>query len=498
MSDRYDVVVVGCGIAGTAAAAAAAQRGARVAVLERSTREERGGNTRYTAAMMLMKSEDAVADSFVPRLVECAGGVLDPGLLDHTARSRPEWPATVRALAFVDPDLMLAFADGAAPAIAWLREAGIDFDAVPSPYGVGFGYLAPRGGGLAMIDALAAEAERCGATFHYETTARSLRVDARGRSRGLIARRRGGETVEIDAPAVVLASGGFQGNPEMLARYIGPRAIYMKPYAPGGYNDRGEGIEMALAVGAAAAGEYSGYHAQAVDPRSRLIGENAMYGIIYGILVNADGRRFADEAGGNPDLPAAGPTRMARVRLEALTRRIPEQPGGTAYLILDAKVDALPNRGQLFHTDAPPVRAPSLGALARALGIRADALEETVRAFNAACPASARSDPLAPDGRATVGLAIPKSHWAGPIDAPPFTAYPIVAANVFTFGGLKVDPDARVIRTDGDPIPGLYAAGETVGIYYRDYLGATSVLRGAVFGRLAGLHAASIAVAVAT
>ena len=98
-------------------------------------------------------------------------------------------------------------------------------------------------------------------------------------------------------------------------------------------------------------------------------------------------------------------------------------------------------------------------------------------------------DPLRADGLATSGLTPPKSNWARPIDAAPYRAWPIISANVFTFGGLKADRHARVIDHDGNAIPGLYAAGETMGIYYRTYTGSTSVLRGAVFGRQAALHA---------
>jgi tricarballylate dehydrogenase len=96
------------------------------------------------------------------------------------------------------------------------------------------------------------------------------------------------------------------------------------------------------------------------------------------------------------------------------------------------------------------------------------------------------------DGLATTGLAPPKSNWARPIDRAPFTAYPVISANVFTFGGLKIDEHGRVLDVDGAPIPGLYAAGETVGMYWRTYTGATSVMKGAVFGRLGGAHAAKL------
>ena len=113
----------------------------------------------------------------------------------------------------------------------------------------------------------------------------------------------------------------------------------------------------------------------------------------------------------------------------------------------------------------------------------------SVLVFNAACVAG-RFDPLAPDGLAAAAVEPRKSNWARPIDAPPFLAVPIISANVFTFGGLKTDRNARVLDSDGGPIEGLYAAGETAGMYYRVYTGSTSVLRGAVFGRAAALHAA--------
>ncbi len=117
-------------------------------------------------------------------------------------------------------------------------------------------------------------------------------------------------------------------------------------------------------------------------------------------------------------------------------------------------------------------------------------LEKTVADYNAACVPGTYK-PLELDGLATHGLAPPKSNWALPLDEAPFHAYPIISSNVFTFGGLKVDTAARVLNRDGDAIPGLYAAGETVGMYYGNYTGATSVLKGMVFGRLAGVAGAA-------
>jgi tricarballylate dehydrogenase len=120
----------------------------------------------------------------------------------------------------------------------------------------------------------------------------------------------------------------------------------------------------------------------------------------------------------------------------------------------------------------------------------AEALAITVKDYNAAC-GKGPFDALKPDGLATWGLEIDKSNWSRPIAQPPFFAYPIISGICFTYGGGKINGSAQVIDKDGRVIPGLYAAGEAAGLYYQTYTGATSVLRGAVFGRIAGRHAAA-------
>ena len=192
------------------------------------------------------------------------------------------------------------------------------------------------------------------------------------------------------------------------------------------------------------------------------------------------GNRFADEAPSSAD-----------ATYEAVTRIIGAQPDGMAWLILDARLDEITNWQRAVRSDQPPVEAPTLAALAEKIGVPADALAVSVRAYNAACPSGAAFRPDAPDGIATTpGYTLRKSNWAVPLTAAPFRAYPIICGNCFTFGGLKVDPNARVLNRDGEVIPGLYAAGETIGLYWGTYTGATSVLRGAVFGRIAGADAA--------
>ena len=200
----------------------------------------------------------------------------------------------------------------------------------------------------------------------------------------------------------------------------------------------------------------------------------------YGILVSREGRRFVDEAPATVD-----------ASYEAASRRIMAQTEGIAFAITDARLDDVPNWQKSVRTDQPPVEAETLAALADVLGIDREGLARSLGDYNAGCCSEDGFTPLALDGLATDGLSPPKSNWARPVDRPPFRAWPIIAANCFTFGGLKIDPHARVLNTDGEVIPGLYAAGETAGLYYRTYTGSTSVMRGAVFGRIAGVHAAA-------
>jgi tricarballylate dehydrogenase len=475
---QYDVVVVGCGVAGLSAAVAAQECGARVAVLERAPVEERGGNTRYTTAAIRMASETEVSPDFEEQFALNAGYHLDPELIAEAAADYKNWPSILRTLSFADPELVSTFADSAPPTIAWLKKQGVPFGPI------GFYGLTPRsspriaiaGGGLALIEAMAPLAEGRGARFFYETTAQSLIQDDEGRVIGLKAAGKGNRTIRFMAGSVVLACGGFEGNPEMVAHYIGESGRYTRPVARGGYYNKGEGIRMALDIGAAPAGDYSEYHAQPIDPRSGATEPIVMI-FTQGILVNRHGLRFINEAPGVVD-----------AHHEEITRTIRRQPGGLAWCILDAGVDEIENWQRCVRSDQPPIEADTLGALAAATELPADALKVSVDAYNAACVAG-KFDPYSVDGLATQGLTPPKSNWARPLRRPPFKAYPIISSNTFTFGGLKVTPDAQVVNTSGEAIPGLYAAGETIGIYYGRYPGATSVLRGAVFGRIAGMHA---------
>jgi tricarballylate dehydrogenase len=400
-------------------------------------------------------------------------------VVDAAKHDYATWPGIVKALAFADPEVVAAFAGGCGPTLTWMKRLGVRFDFLPTQFLTkSQPRLLPVGGGLALLEALVARATALGGRFFYQTTARALVQDESGAVIGISAVGPDHRPSAFRAQGVVLATGGFEGNWEMLAQYMGAHAVHLRPVARGGYYNKGEGIRMALAIGAAPGGDYASFHAEPVDPRSG-VAEASVFIFPYGVLVNRRGERFTDEAPGTVDAV-----------YDTITKIIWQQPEGIAYAIFDAKLADVPNYKLGLRTDQPAITADTLEELERMLGLPATKLEASVARYNEACRPGLFK-PLELDRLRTRRLDPPKSNWARPLDNPPFQAWPIIAACVLTYGGLKVDARARVLNADGEVIPGLYAAGEVVGLYYKVYAGATSVLKGAVFGRFAGLDAAA-------
>ena len=476
----FDVVVVGCGVAALCAAVAAAEAGAKVAVLERSTFEERGGNTRYTTAALRMKSEEEVSEDFIQSFVDHSGYHIQPDFIESTVLDYENWPSTVKSGNFTDPEIISFFADNCPIAIQWLKQCGVKFGGIGF-YGVtarSSPRIAITGGGLHLIEVMTDYAKEKGVTFFFETSAQSLVQDFTGAISGVYAYQKTIGGAQFNAPSVILACGGFQGNPEMVVRYLGPKGRYLRPVALGGYFNKGEGIEMALRIGASPAGDFAEYHAEPIDPRSANT-EPLIMAYPYGVLVNSLGLRFIDEAPGPID-----------ASYEATTRIIAEQKQGIAFCILDNKINNIDNWKRCVRSDIAPVSAPSIDALGKALGFDGARAAQSINEYNLSC-GNGVFNPYILDGLSTEGISPRKSNYAIPLDTAPFHAYPIISSNTFTFGGLKVNTNCQVISKDGDVLPGLYAAGETVGLYYGKYPGATTVLRGAVFGKRAGEHAGS-------
>ncbi len=473
----FDVVVVGCGIAGLSAGVAALQNGSKVAILERSQIDERGGNTRYTESYWRMKSHNEVSDDFEEKFAINAGGYIDPELTRDWLKPYGDWPGILKAQNSTDPELISTFAREAPKALKWLESFGIKFDFLPNYFiSQSTTRMAPVGGGLALIDALSKYADKYPEKvhFYYEMTAQDLILNKSGDVNGILAKTKKNESKEFIAKKVILASGGFEGNPEMLSRYIGPKSQYIRPVAKGGYFNRGEGIRMALNIGAAPAGDFGSFHAQPVDPRCGE-SEAVVLHFNYGVLINKLGARFTDEG-----------IDMVDAVYEPITREILNQPEGIAFAIFDSNLDDVDNWKKTVRTTVAPYEAATISELSKKISIPYDELEKTINDFNLSCKLDGVFDPYSLDHLSTVSLSPRKSNWARPIVKAPFKAWPIIAANCFTFGGLKINSKAQVLNMDGEVIPGLYAAGEVAGIYHRIYTGSTSVMRGAITGKLAG------------
>ncbi|MCZ6888236.1 MAG: FAD-dependent tricarballylate dehydrogenase TcuA [Gammaproteobacteria bacterium] len=480
------VVVVGGGNAAFCAAISAREQGASVTLLERAPYALRGGNSRFTAGAM------RTVYSGVDDLK-----LLMPDLTDDEIK-RTDFGSYTRDQFYddmgrmtqyrTDPDLAEMLIDESFDTLKWMFGHGVRF--LPL-YGrqsfevdgqVRFwGGLTVEawGGGPGLVDSLTAIATKAGIDVRYGMRGQALVLEGE-RVCGV---RVGADTIAADA--VVLACGGFESNTEWRTRYLGPGWDLAK--VRGTRFNTGDGIRMAQGVGAASRGNWSGCHAVAWDMNAPEygdldVGDNFQkHSYPFGILVNANGERFVDEGADFRNYTYA-----------KYGREVLAQPGQFAWQVFDAKVQHL-LRDEYRIRQVTKASGNTLAELAAKLeGVDADAFVKTVTAYNAAVDTVTPFDPTVKDGRGTTGLAIPKSNWANVLDTPPFDAYGITCGVTFTFGGLHVDHDTRVISEEGAPIEGLYAAGELVGgLFYFNYPGGTGLTSGAVFGRTAGRNAAS-------
>ncbi|SNQ45311.1 conserved hypothetical protein [Frankia canadensis] len=453
----WDVVVVGHGAAGLTAALSFLEESplARVAVLDRADRQHRGGSTAWTTSAFRLDGD----------------AQLDPG-----------WAEIVRATSghHVNDEYIEAFYENATETLNWIRAHGVEIGKHQVPFQLAFGRQVwfPVGGGKAIVEALGAAIEGRGASVFYSTTALRLVTGASSRVEGVVVRSGDGTEHTMRARSVVLASGGFEANPEMLSRYI-PNAHRLKTVSPGTDVNTGAGIRMAMEIGADTAGQFDGAHLEPVDPRSSNR-EGQVGSWLFGILVNQRGERFMDEA-----------ERPHDIHFDQVGNRIFRNQNGRAYAIVDAGIRAgVPRFEALNDQENPPLRADTVEGLAELLGVPGDALRRTIEEYNEACQ-DGEFDPARLDGKATAGISPRKSNWAQPLAKPPYEGVPVEANICFTYGGLRVDGTSRVLNTDGRPISGLWAAGEITGIFHELYPAGTSVLRSLTFGRIAGREVAA-------
>ena len=483
-----DVVVVGAGNAALCAALAAAERGVSVLVLERAPENEAGGNSRFTAGAFRCVY-DGVEDlrALMPDLTDDEVAKSDFG----TYTEEKFFDDMGRVTEYrTDPDLCEILIKRSKQTLLWMRGKGVRFAPIwgRQAYKIDGKFkfwggltVEASGGGPGLVDSLTKIARKDNVAIAYGAHALSLIADDDG-VKGVRVKHRG-KTVAVRAKAVVLAAGGFQANAEMRTRYLGP--LWELAKVRGTRFNTGDGIKMALEIGAMPTGNWSGGHAVGWDRNAPEFGDLSVgdnfqkHSYPLGVMINANGERFVDEGADFRNYTYA---KYGRVILM--------QPGQFAWQVFDNKVIPM-LRDEYRIKRVTKVRADTLEALVDKLD-DVDAVKalETIRTYNKAIMTDVRFDPNVKDGRGTRGLAIPKSNWANTIDEPPFEAYAVTCGLTFTFGGLKIDSNAHVIDTEGAPIPGLYAAGELVGgVFYFNYPGGTGLMNGAVFGRIAGASA---------
>ncbi|TCT03289.1 FAD-dependent tricarballylate dehydrogenase TcuA [Aquabacter spiritensis] len=496
-SKRYDVIVVGGGNAALCAALSAREQGASVLMLERAPHAERGGNSAYTDGLMRVVYEGADdIRAFAPDLtdaeVESAdfGSYTEDDFFDDMARITQYR---------TDPDLCEILVRNSKATMLWMRDQGVRF--MPNfgrqAFKVdgrfkfwGGATMVVASGGPGLVDALYAAAEKKGVDILYEAWVRELVHDDAG-VQGVVLQYEGASHT-LRGGAVILACGGFEANAEWRARYLGPGWDLAK--VRGTRFNTGDGLDMALKIGAQPCGHWSGCHATAWERYASDFGDLNVtpqyqrHSYPFAVVVNKDGHRFIDEGADFRNYTYA-----------KYGQAVLAQPGQVAWQIYDAKTRHL-LRDEYRARNVTKFTADTLEALA-------DKIEEvdkaqflqTLAAFNAAVQDDVPFNPNVKDGRGAPGLPVPRSNWACKIDTPPYEAYAVTCGVTFTFGGVRVTNSAQVVNTAQAPIGGLFAAGEMVGgIFYFNYPGASGLTSGAVFGRLAGRSAALFALGRST
>jgi tricarballylate dehydrogenase len=487
-----DVIVVGAGNAAFCAALAAAEQGVSVLMLERAPEAEAGGNSRFTAgAFRCVYNGVDDLRALMPDLTDEEVATSDFG----TYTEEKFFDDMGRVTEYrTDPDLCEILVTRSKATMRWMRDKGVRFMPIwgRQAYKIGgmfkfWGGLTVEawGGGPGLVDQLTKIARRNNVTIAYGARTLSLIADDEG-IKGVRVKH-DGKTVEVRAKGVVLAAGGFQANTEMRTSYLGP--LWELAKIRGTRFNTGDGIKMALDVGAMPTGNWSGAHAVGWDRNAPEFGDLAVgdnfqkHSYPWGIMINANGKRFVDEGADFRNYTYA---KYGRIILM--------QPMQFAWQVFDAKIIPM-LRDEYRIKQVTKVRADTLEEMVNKLeDVNAEKALETIKTYNKAVMTEVPFDPNVKDGRATRGLTVPKSNWANTIDEPPFEAYAVTCGLTFTFGGIKIDTTARVLDTDSAPIPRLFAAGELVGgLFYFNYPGGTGLMSGSVFGKIAGTAAARTA-----
>jgi tricarballylate dehydrogenase len=453
----YDVLVVGGGNAALCAAIAARRDGASVLVLEGAPKFYRGGNTRHTRNIRC--AHDSATETLTgpyseeelfEDLLRVTGGKTDEPLAKHMIRESKE-------------------------VLVWLQEQGVRYQ--PSLGGtltLGRTNAFFLGGGRAMLNELYRTAEKLGIDVLYDAPVTALEIED-GMFLSATATYEG-KSRQMRARTLVAAAGGFEANIEWLKEYWGEAAdnflIRGTPY------NRGTVLKMLLNAGVQETGDPKQCHAVAIDARAPKYDGGIITRldcVVFGVVVNKHAVRFYDE--GEDIWPK---------RYAIWGRLVAQQPDQIAYIIFDA------SSLKLFMPSLfPPIAAGSIRELAQTLELDADVLEKTIGDFNAGVQPGTFNHADLDDCR-TEGVTPEKTHWARRIEKAPFYAYPVRPGITFTYLGVRVNHQSRMMMADGKPSANMFAAGEIMAgnVLGKGYAAGIGMTIGSVSGRMAGRGAA--------
>ena len=489
-----DVVVVGAGGAGMTAAITAAGEGKSVVILESQSMV--GGNSvRATGGMNAGKTvyqdENEFGESagVEKTLKTAAEKYADNETITALAKTVSEqWAAyqanptgyfdsvelmeldtMIGGKGINDPELVETLCENSADAIDWLDEHGITLHNVSSFGGASVKRIhRPVNAegktvsvGSYMIPLLQENCEKAGVKMMLDTTATEILTDANGAAVGVKATGASGETVTVNAKAVVLATGGFGANLDMVVKYKPELKGFMTTNAPG---IQGQGIEMAQAIGAATVDMDQIQIHPTVEANTAALITEGLRGD-GAVLINAEGKRFIDEVGTRDVVSAA---EIA-------------QTGSYSWLVVDqAMVDAS-SVIQGYIKKGYTVTGETYEELGKAMGVDEAAFAETMNTWNGYV--EAKNDPD-----------FGRTSFANKLDTAPYYAIKVTAGVHHTMGGLKINTNTEVLNENGEVIPGLFAAGEvTGGVHGANRLGGNAVADFTVFGRIAGAAASKYA-----
>ncbi|MEI6737260.1 MAG: FAD-dependent tricarballylate dehydrogenase TcuA [Pseudomonadota bacterium] len=466
-----DVLVIGGGNAALCAALVAREEGASVLLLEAAPREWRGGNSPHTRNLRCMHDapQDVLIDAYPEAeywqdLLKVTGGLTDEKLARLTIRAS----ATCRT---------------------WMRRHGVHFQPPLS----GTLQLARTnafflGGGKALVNAYYRSAEKLGVQIRYNAPVNAIELDGDRFIAALVGGMGGNGAERIEARSCVLAAGGFESNREWLREAWGQNEAGEWPadnfLIRGTRFNMGTLLKYMITAGADSVGDPAQSHCVAIDARAPLYDGGIVTrldSVTLGIMLNRNAERFYDE--GEDFWPK---------RYAIWGRLIAQQPGQIGYSIIDAK-----SIGRFMPPMFPGAKADSLPALAQLLNLDKARFKNSVEIFNVACRVGHFDHALLDDCH-TEGIAPAKSHWARPIDTPPFYGYALRPGITFTYLGLKVNERAAV-HFAGSPCPNLFVAGEMMAgnVLGKGYTAGVGMTIGTVFGRIAGAEAAHAARSIA-